>query len=186
MVDVSYGWARLLDAAVLVGVDAATTLEVVRDNVVDVVDRSYSRADEMDEAKKAELTVTSHSSFPVSSVGLAHYFFLSRPDVSLLPTDNRAHSTLLTMGLRGPSGPFTLSRHLLGATFNSLHSLRKSVDKITGGCRSHYDAQPCVIYEGAEVRRGSPSCPEVVFGEAMKRTPFSPPIFFLKLALPIG
>ena len=66
MVDVSYGWARLLDAAVLVRV-AVTTLEMVRDNVV-VVDRGYSRADEMDEAKKAELTVTSHSSFPVSSV----------------------------------------------------------------------------------------------------------------------
>ena len=76
MVDVSYGWARLLDAAVLVGVDAATTLEVVRDNVVDVVDRSYSRADEMDEAmKEAELSLRSRSSlFPVSSVRLTHYF----------------------------------------------------------------------------------------------------------------
>ena len=52
-----------MDAAVLVGVAVVTTLEV-RDNVfvvvvvvVVVVDRSYSRADEMDELKEAELSL---------------------------------------------------------------------------------------------------------------------------------
>jgi len=51
------GW---MDAAVLVGVAVVTTLEV-RDNVFVVVvvvfDRSYSRADEMDELKEAELSL---------------------------------------------------------------------------------------------------------------------------------
>ena len=51
-----------MDAAVLVGVAVVTTLEV-RDNVFVVVvvvvvfDRSYSRADEMDELKEAELSL---------------------------------------------------------------------------------------------------------------------------------
>ena len=48
-----------MDAAVLVGVAVVTTLEV-RDNVFVVVvvfDRGYSRADEMDELKEAELSL---------------------------------------------------------------------------------------------------------------------------------
>ena len=57
------GW---LDAEVLVGVAVVTTLEV-RDNVLVVVvvvvfDRTYSRADEMDEVKETELSLrSSHS-----------------------------------------------------------------------------------------------------------------------------
>ena len=52
-------WMGWMDAAVLVGVAVVTTLEV-RDNVFVVVvvfDRSYSRADEMDELKEAELSL---------------------------------------------------------------------------------------------------------------------------------
>ena len=53
-------WMGWMDAAVLVGVAVVTTLEV-RDNVFVVVvvvfDRSYSRADEMDELREAELSL---------------------------------------------------------------------------------------------------------------------------------
>ena len=103
------GLDRWMDAAVLV----VTTPEV-RDDVVDAVDRSYSsRADKMDEAKEAELVsllLSSRSlSFPVSFVSLAHYFSRGAERPSLLPDqrDNRADSTLLSMGLSKPFATYT-------------------------------------------------------------------------------
>lgn len=81
----------------------------------------------------------------LSPLSDSHIISLAALRTSLLPSDNRADSTLLTMGLRS-LGPLTLSRL-------SIPSLRKSVHKITEVGRSHYDAQPCpcVIYEGEDV-----------------------------------
>ena len=162
-------WMGWMDAAVL------GELRWWRDNVVVFFDRSYSRADEMDEAmKEAELSLRSRSSlFPVSSVRLTHYFSRGLKDF-LAPI---RQSSGLDSSHNGPPepGPFD--------TFTTFNSFTTQI------CSQNHWGWPFTLWRTALPlrhlwrRRCDSSIwfppPEVDLGEAMKRAPFSPPIFFL-------
>ena len=145
-----------MDAAVLVGVAVVTTLEV-RDNVFVVVvvgRRSQLQPGRRNGRAEGGRVIASHSLIVSRLLCQTRTLFLSWPSVvppPLLPKDNRADSTLLTMGLWGGVGSGPLSRTFtapLGTfNFNSL-SVHKSLRL---AAHSHYDAQSRVIYEGADM-----------------------------------